>query len=60
MQFNYSKKQSSEKDKQENICPYCGQSTQTVFVHGHEQCLFCKVNIDPCCQGGSPRSKFYR
>ena len=28
----------------------CGQSSQTVFVHGHEQCVFCKSNVDPCCQ----------
>jgi predicted molibdopterin-dependent oxidoreductase YjgC len=33
------------------VCPYCGQSSQTVFVHGHEQCLVCKTNVEPCCQG---------
>ena len=33
------------------VCPYCGQSSQTVFVHGHEQCVVCKTNVEPCCQG---------
>ena len=33
------------------VCPFCGQSSQTVFVHGHEQCVVCKTNIEPCCQG---------
>ena len=32
-------------------CPYCGQSSQTVFVHGHEQCVVCKTNVEPCCSG---------
>lgn len=50
MQFNQLKKLCTQK-KQEKTCPYCGQSSQTVFVHGHEQCLFCKINIEPCCQG---------
>ena len=36
------------KDK---VCLYCGQSSQTVFVHGHEQCVVCKTNVEPCCQG---------
>ena len=36
----------------ERICPYCGQSSKTVFVHGHEQCVCCKMNIKPCCEGG--------
>ena len=35
----------------ENVCPYCGQSSQTVFVHGHEQCVVCKTNVEPCCSG---------
>ena len=39
------------KESQEKVCPYCGQSSQTVFVHGHEQCVFCKTNLEPCCQG---------
>ena len=33
------------------VCPYCGQSSHTVFVHGHEQCVVCKTNVEPCCQG---------
>ena len=33
------------------VCPYCGQSSQTVFVHGHEQCVVCKTNVKPCCSG---------
>ena len=35
----------------ENVCPSCGRSSQTVFVHGHEQCLVCKTNVEPCCSG---------
>ena len=34
-----------------NVCYYCGQSSKTVFVHGHEQCVLCKINVKPCCQG---------
>ncbi len=53
--YNFEKKQSnklnSNIDLQKNVCPYCGQSSKTVFVHGHEQCIFCKTNIEPCCQG---------
>jgi len=37
-------------------CPYCGQSSQTVFVHGHEQCVFCKTNVEPCCSGQVTKS----
>ena len=33
------------------VCPYCGQSSQTVFIHGHEQCVVCKTNVEPCCSG---------
>ena len=35
----------------ENVCPYLGQSSQTVFVHGHEQCVVCITNVEPCCHG---------
>ena len=38
------------------VCPYCGQSSQTVFVHGHEQCVVCKTNVEPCCSGEFPKS----
>jgi len=33
------------------ICPYCGQLTKVVWVHGHGQCMFCKTNFDECCRG---------
>ena len=33
----------------ERICPYCGQSSKTVFVYGHEQCVCCKMNIKDSC-----------
>ena len=42
---------SEDQIAQEKVCPYCGQSSQTVFVHGHEQCVVCKTNVEPCCQG---------
>jgi len=42
---------SSNNQSKEKVCPYCGQSSQTVFVHGHEQCVVCKTNVEPCCQG---------
>ncbi|HTL98561.1 MAG TPA: hypothetical protein VL181_07135 [Holophagaceae bacterium] len=32
-------------------CPYCGQAAGRVYVHGHEQCLACGLNIDECCRG---------
>jgi hypothetical protein len=35
----------------ENVCPDCGQSSQTVFVHGHEQCVVFKTDVEPCCSG---------
>ena len=42
---------SSKNSSKGKVCPYCGQSSQTVFVHGHEQCVVCKTNVEPCCQG---------
>ena len=36
---------------EEKVCSHCNQSSQIVFVHGHEQCVVCKNNIYPCCQG---------
>lgn len=33
------------------ICPYCGQLTKIVWVHGHGQCMICKTNFDECCRG---------
>jgi len=38
------------------VCHYCGQSSKTVFVHGHEQCVVCKINVEPCCQGELTKS----
>ena len=43
--------QSSKNLSKGKVCPYCGQSSQTLFVHGHEQCVVCKTNVEPCCQG---------
>ena len=42
---------SSNNPSKGKVCPYCGQSSQTVFVHGHEQCVVCKTNVEPCCSG---------
>ena len=46
-----SKNSNNNKEHHEKVCPYCGQSSETVFVHGHEQCVVCKTNVEPCCQG---------
>lgn len=35
------------------ICPYCGQLTKVVWVHGHGQCMVCKTNFEECCRGES-------
>ena len=43
--------QSSKNLSKVKVCPYCGLSYQTVFVHGHEQCVVCKTHVEPCCQG---------
>ena len=32
------------------VCPYFGQSSQTLFVHSREQCVVCKTNVEPYCQ----------
>ena len=32
-------------------CPWCRMITNKINVHGHEQCEYCKANIDECCQG---------
>ena len=47
---------SSKISSKGKVCPYCGQSSHTVFVHGHEQCVVCKTNVEPCCQGEFPKS----
>ena len=35
------------------ICPFCGQLTKVIWVHGHGQCMVCKMNFDECCRGES-------
>ena len=48
---NIEKQQNSYYQPIGKVCSYCGQSSKTVFVHGHEQCVVCKINVEPCCQG---------
>ena len=31
-------------------CPWCRMITNKINVHGHEQCEYCKANIDEGCQ----------
>ena len=38
------------------VCPFGGQSFQTVIVHGHEQYVVCKTNLEPFCQGKNFKS----
>ncbi len=33
------------------VCPWCGRPTPPDYAHGHLQCLHCKTNIAPCCDG---------
>ncbi|MFZ1635643.1 MAG: hypothetical protein WAT43_17280 [Chitinophagales bacterium] len=40
------------------ICPYCGQPTKVVWVHGHGQCMICKTNFDECCRGETTDETF--
>ena len=46
---NTTNQPSSNNQSKEKVCSYCGQSSQTVFVQGHEQCVVCKTNVEPCC-----------
>ena len=55
---NIENKPSSCNHSKEKVCPYCGHSSQTVFVHGHEQCVVCKTNVEPCCQGEFSKSSW--
>ena len=48
---NRTNQPSSNNKSKSKVFPYCGHSSQTVFVNGHEQCLVCKTNVDPSCQG---------
>ena len=34
-------------------CDYCGMETENTRVHGHEQCVCCGTNVEPCCEGSS-------
>ena len=34
-------------------CDWCGYLGDAVNVHGHLQCVRCKTNIAPCCDGAS-------
>lgn len=33
------------------FCNWCGRPTPMDYAHGHAQCLHCKTNIAPCCDG---------
>ena len=55
---NIENKSSSFNHSKEKVCSYCGQPSQTVFVHGHEQCEVCKTNVEPCCQGEFSKSSW--
>jgi len=33
------------------LCPRCRTVLKPVEVHGHLQCVVCKVVIEECCQG---------
>ena len=46
---NQSKHNNHSKNK---VFLHCGQKSDTVFVHGHTQCVCCNTNIEPCCEGG--------
>ena len=37
--------------RQHPRCPNCGQPENIVWVHGHGQCAYCKMNTAPCCDG---------
>ena len=37
--------------RQHPRCQNCGQLENIVWVHGHGQCAYCKMNTAPCCDG---------
>ena len=41
----------TEKTEEIFICPYCGQKSDMVWVHGHYQCSNCKTVVVSCCNG---------
>ena len=40
------------------VCPFCGRETPLDYVHGHAQCIHCKNNHSPCCDGATCDSNF--
>jgi hypothetical protein len=32
-------------------CPYCGNVSGFIYIHGHYQCKRCHQNVMPCCGG---------
>ena len=46
-------KESLKMSVEDNLvtCPWCRMITNKINVHGHEQCEYCKANIDECCRG---------
>ena len=42
------------------ICPWCNHLIQPIDVHGHSQCPYCKINIDPCCSGENRQCEPHR
>lgn len=39
-------------------CPYCGNISGFVYIHGHYQCRRCHQNVMPCCGGEQEIEKF--
>jgi hypothetical protein len=39
------------KRQEQPRCVSCGQPENIIWVHGHGQCAYCKVNVQPCCSG---------
>lgn len=39
------------------LCPFCGMPTEIVWVHGHGQCMVCKMVMDECCRGEQQSEK---
>lgn len=32
-------------------CPWCGQCTRLIMVHGHYECMNCHRVVSDCCNG---------
>lgn len=41
----------NNKNKKTEVCNWCGQQSQIIYVHGHGQCSNCGINVDECCRG---------